>query len=147
MSAPVRLIHPANTSSTPDRGGRVEWLSVRVELVAGRPVGALWPPPGRYLLANPLHTFAELADAIDTVFARWDLHTSPSGRLRTFDLAAGWHIRDPAHSHAVDPAVTVETTTALGDMLSAGEEFIYTFDLNDGCWRHECRVTAVDMDP
>jgi hypothetical protein len=43
----------------------------RVELIegAGR---TLWPRPGRVFAAARSHTFAALADAIDTAFARWD---------------------------------------------------------------------------
>jgi hypothetical protein len=45
------------------------WLSIRVELIegAGR---TLWPRPGRVFAAARSHTFAALADAIDTAFAR-----------------------------------------------------------------------------
>jgi hypothetical protein len=49
------------------------WLSIRVELVEGR-----------VFAAARSHTFAELADAIDTAFARWD-----RSRLNVFDLADG----------------------------------------------------------
>ena len=57
------------------------WLSVRMELVGGR--GAdLWPRPGRILAAARSLSFRQLADAIDSAFARWDL-----AHMRTFTIA------------------------------------------------------------
>src|SRR4051794_1280573 len=47
------------------------WLSIRVDLIEGR-AERLWPRPGRVFAAARSHTFADLADAIDTAFARWD---------------------------------------------------------------------------
>jgi hypothetical protein len=47
------------------------WLSIRVELVEGRGE-RLWPTPGRILAPAWSHTFAQLAEAIDDAFARWD---------------------------------------------------------------------------
>lgn len=47
------------------------WLSIRVELISGH--GRIfWPRPGRVFAAARSHTFGQLADAIDTAFARWD---------------------------------------------------------------------------
>lgn len=47
------------------------WLSIRVELVSGMGA-AFWPRPGRIFAAAGRHTFADLARAVDTAFARWD---------------------------------------------------------------------------
>jgi hypothetical protein len=55
----------------------------RVELVEGRGE-RLWPRPGRVFAAGRAHTFAALADAIDTGFARWD-----RSHLTLFELADG----------------------------------------------------------
>jgi hypothetical protein len=44
----------------------------------------LKPPPGRDLVVGPAHTFAELAEAIDDAFARWD-----RAHLSEFTLADG----------------------------------------------------------
>jgi hypothetical protein len=52
----VRLVGVART-----------WLSIEVDLVSGRG-RAVWPRPGRIFAAARSHTFAELADAIDTAF-------------------------------------------------------------------------------
>jgi len=47
------------------------WLQVRVDLIdAGRRPGE---DAGRILIVGPRHTFAQLADAINAAFARWDL--------------------------------------------------------------------------
>jgi hypothetical protein len=56
------------------------WLSIRVELIegAGR---RLWPRPGRMFAAARSHTFAALADVIDTAFARWDRSPLVSARF------------------------------------------------------------------
>lgn len=47
------------------------WLSITVELIEGRG-RHLWPRPGRIFAAARSHTFAQLAQAIDDAFARWD---------------------------------------------------------------------------
>lgn len=47
------------------------WLSIRVELVEGRGERP-WPRPGRIVAAARSHTFAQLGEAIDDAFARWD---------------------------------------------------------------------------
>jgi hypothetical protein len=65
------------------------WLSVRVELVEGG--GATcWPRPGRILAAARSHTLAELAQAIDDTFARWD-----TNHLHEFVLADGTRLAVP----------------------------------------------------
>ena len=146
MSAPVRMFPAPAPAATGRPDAR--WLSLRVELVCGGPVGALWPPPGRYLAALPGHTFADLAAAIDTAFGRWDLRRRPPGRLRAFDLASGWHVRDRGDTPATGAtAAVVDISHPLGDLLDAGAEFSYTFDVDGGCWRHDCVVTAEDTDP
>jgi hypothetical protein len=49
----------------------------------------LWPYPGRVFAVGPAHTFADLARAIDSAFARWDLfHRS------VFTLADGRVVTD-----------------------------------------------------
>jgi hypothetical protein len=50
---------------------RNRWLSIEVELLSGRDV-VLDHPAGRVMIASPSHTLAELAEAIDVAFARWD---------------------------------------------------------------------------
>lgn len=65
------------------------WLSLTVELLGGRG-DEFWPPPGRRLVLARRHTFAELADAINEAFARWD-----RSHLCVFTLADGTVITDP----------------------------------------------------
>jgi len=65
------------------------WLSIRVELIEGGG-RTLWPRPGRLFAAARSHTFAALADAIDTAFARWD-----RSHLCLFELADGTDVCGP----------------------------------------------------
>lgn len=62
------------------------WLSITVELIEGRG-RHLWPRPARVFVAARSHTFAQLAEAINAPFARWD-----RAHLHEF------HIPDPAES-------------------------------------------------
>ena|SRR5438552_2147819 len=60
------------------------WVRLKVSLVSGR--GERFEPaPGRVMIAGPEHTLAEVAEAIDLGFARWDhshlhLFRLPDGR-------------------------------------------------------------------
>jgi hypothetical protein len=48
------------------------WLQIRV--VPGSGMGEeLDAPPGRVFLAGPSHSYEQLAAAINTAFARWNL--------------------------------------------------------------------------
>jgi len=117
------------------------WVTVKVQLVSG-PTD-LDHPPGRILLVGPTHTFADLADAIDTAFARWDLAHShefqlPDGRLvGTPD--------DDLEDFGLDPVLD-DTAMAVTDHLHAGDTFSYTFDRGDD-WVHQCSVDNPDADP
>ncbi len=115
------------------------WLSIRVDLVEGRGE-RLWPRPGRVFAAARSHTFAQLADAIDTAFARWD-----RSHLNLFDLADGSCIYGPTRWD--DPP---ERGVFAGDTrlsrLSAGEQLVYIFDMGDD-WTHLCTVAADRIDP
>jgi hypothetical protein len=42
------------------------------------------PPPGRIFIVGPSHTFEQLAEAINSAFARWD-----RSHLHEFELADG----------------------------------------------------------
>jgi hypothetical protein len=59
------------------------WLSIRVDLISGHGED-YWPRPGRIFAAARSHKFSQLADAIDTAFARWD-----RSHLYKFDLGDG----------------------------------------------------------
>lgn len=58
------------TGATP-RVMASDWLRLKVSLVSGRGE-EFEPSPGRMMIAAPEHTLAELAEAIDLGFARWD---------------------------------------------------------------------------
>jgi len=114
-------------------------LSIRVELVEGRGQ-RLWPRPGRVFAAARSHTFLQLADAIDSAFARWD-----RSHLCAFDLADGTSVlgpivwEDPLESSVFAGAVKLSR-------LSAAEQMLYTFDMGDD-WTHLCTVGEHRVDP
>lgn len=98
---------------------------------------------------GPSHTFRDLAEAIDTAFARWDrahlsVFTLADGRVVT-DRETGAELADgvggPLRAAPVDMAAAkVASTVALG------AEFQYTFDLGDD-WVHRCVVGETKIDP
>ena len=78
------------------------WLSIRVDLV--------W----RIFAAARSHRFSQLADAIDTAFARWD-----RAHMSQFVLADGRRIGRPEFDDFdqgfIDGAATRLSTPSLGD--------------------------------
>lgn len=115
------------------------WLTLRVELVSGREHAAIWPRPGRILIARPGMTFRDLADAINVAFARWEL-----AHLHEFRLADGTRIalRGPwdTDDDALDDRAEKLTRLALGEQL------VYVFDLGDA-WTHLVTVGDEKVDP
>jgi hypothetical protein len=116
------------------------WLSVRVELVAGQGV-EVWPRPGRVFAAARSHSFAQLADAIDVAFGRWDL-----AHLHLFTLADGSEVSRLEAWGGEAPEDALDGSTTRLSRLQAGEQFAYTFDLGDS-WQHLCTVGASRIDP
>jgi hypothetical protein len=116
------------------------WLSIRVELVGGMHAPDLWPRPGRLLLARPGMTFRQLADGIDTAFARWDL-----SHLHAFHLADGTRIGVRTPWDELGDAELDDREEKLS-RLQLGERFAYEFDLGDS-WMHLCTVGEAKVDP
>lgn len=116
------------------------WLQIRVELEGGRDIECD-PPPGRVFIVGPGHSFAQLAEAIDTAFARWDL-----SHLHEFELPDGRRVGFPDDGFA--PEVVWEDHAALkvAQEVGPGDQFSYVFDLGDD-WRHRCRVLDAKADP
>jgi hypothetical protein len=114
------------------------WWSITVELVEGRG-HTYWPRPGRSFAAAPNHTFAHLADSIDTAFARWD-----RAHLYEFRLADASRIGRPDPDWDEDEILD-GSVTKLG-RLTPGERFLYVFDFGDG-WHHVCTVEPDKVDP
>lgn len=114
------------------------WLSIRVDLISGHGQD-FWPRPGRIFAAARSHKFSQLAEAIDTAFARWD-----RWHLYKFELADGQLIGqaefDDFDVGFIDGAATKLST------LSLGEQFVYQFDFGD-CWTHLCTVGPERIDP
>jgi Plasmid pRiA4b ORF-3-like protein len=97
--------------------------------------------PGRDLLARSGHSFAQLARAIDTAFARWDL-----GHLHEFSLSDGRRIGiADADESGADGALDEATETIGAASLKVGDTFEYVFDLGDS-WEHDCTVLRVNVD-
>jgi hypothetical protein len=116
------------------------WLSIRVDLVSGR--GAdYWPRPGRIFAAARSHRFSQLANAIDTAFARWD-----RPHLYQFVLADGRRIGQREFDEFDDDEVFIDGTTTTLSALTLGEHFVYEFDFGD-CWTHLCTVEPAQIDP
>lgn len=114
------------------------WLSIRVDLVSGRGED-YWPRPGRIFAANRNHRFSQLAEAIDTAFARWD-----RAHLCKFELSDGRAIGQPEFDD-FDQGFLDAAATKLST-LSLGEQFVYEFDFGDG-WTHLCTVGPELIEP
>jgi hypothetical protein len=118
---------------------RERWLRIKVELLSGGGL-VLESPPGRVMIVSPSHMLAELAEAIDLAFARWD-----HSHQHQFDLGDGR--RYIPGGNEFDDEVRDSVTTPLGELgLVVGSSFEYVFDLGDD-WRHHCEVQALDGDP
>jgi hypothetical protein len=117
------------------------WLSIQVELVEGHGE-RYWPRPGRIFAASRAHSFAQLADAIDTAFARWD-----RSHLHEFTLADETRLTTPFEGwdDAGEANVLDDRHTKLS-RLALGERFVYVFDFGDD-WTHLCTVAEKRIDP
>ncbi len=118
------------------------WLQVRVELEGSARV-VCDPRPGRVVLVGPGHTFLQLAETIDTAFARWDL-----AHLHAFELPDGRYVGLPDDGPPLREqprwldARAIEVLAAVGP----GDRFDYTFDLT-AAWHHTCGVLEQTVDP
>ena len=113
------------------------WFQIQVELEGGRDLECD-PPPGRIFMVGPSTTFAQLAEAIDVAFARWDL-----SHLHVFELPDGRMVGFESDDGEDDGWLDHD---ALTQELQPGDRFSYVFDLGDD-WRHRCRVLAEKLDP
>ncbi|MGH8908822.1 MAG: IS1096 element passenger TnpR family protein [Egibacteraceae bacterium] len=114
-----------------------DWMTIRVALTGHEGV-RLVPQPGRVLLVHADHSFADLADAIDTAFARWDLTPVHEFAVEGRRLAA-----EPEASESVEDSDEV-TVGEVG--LRPGARFSYVFDPQRR-WTHDCTVQRVGVDP
>jgi hypothetical protein len=117
------------------------WLKLKVVLVSGR-AEELDPPPGRVMLASASHSLAQLAEAIDLAFARWDM-----SHLHMFTLPNGLALMSQHEMEDTDETGATTVNTRLGSIgLETGSHFQYVFDLGDE-WAHDCEVTEIEVDP
>lgn len=114
------------------------WYVIRVELLRGQDL-TFDPPPGRDILISPQHTFRQLAEVINTSFARWDL-----GHLYRFTLADGTNIGLPDFDDSYDDLRDAARTKIA--RRQEDETLEYVFDFGDD-WTHTCTVVTVDADP
>lgn len=116
------------------------WYSMTVEIVSGRGK-TYWPRPGRRFAASRAHTFQQLAESIDTAFARWD-----PAHLHSFKFADGTVI-GPIDRGWTDyeEDVLASSATKLSH-LKLGDQFLYEFDFGDE-WLHICTVGPKKIDP
>lgn len=119
-----------------------DWMTIRVVLV-GREGAPLPLPAGRVLLAHGDHTFADLAEAVDTAFGRWDL--TP---LHEFRVPGRYLISDLDNAEESDDVVVEQSDeVALRDVgLEPGSILRYVFDLGER-WVHRCDVESIGVDP
>jgi len=136
MSA--RTVALSSRRSRPRQG----WMVVRVVLLA-QGGEELAGPPGRDLLVSDMHTFGDLAAAIDRAFARWDL-----SHLHEFRLIDGRRIGmiDPAGFEDDAAGLDERKVTLQQAGLRPGDPFEYVFDFGDR-WEHRCTVLRRDVDP
>jgi hypothetical protein len=115
-------------------------LKIKVVLVSGRGE-ELEAPPGRVMLSSADHSLAELAEAIDLAFGRWDI-----SHLHMFTLPNGLALASEDDETDAEAGATT-STARLGDIgLEKGSGFQYVFDLGDE-WTHDCEVIEVEVDP
>jgi len=112
-----------------------DWYVIRVELISGLALD-LDPPPGRDFLVSRQHTFRQLAEVINSGFARWDL-----GHLYVFRLADGTMVGTAFE----DLPYREAARTKIGRRRE-GEVFEYEFDFGDS-WKHRCTVLETEVDP
>ena len=115
------------------------WLSIRVDLIEGHGEH-LWPRPGRILAAARSHTFAQLAEAIDDAFGRWD-----RAHLHDFELADGTRLTTPYEDWEELGLALDDRRVHLG-RLRPSAQFVYVFDFGDH-WAHLCTVGPTRIDP
>lgn len=84
------------------------------------------------------HTFGQLALAINSAFARWDL-----AHLYQFTRANGDVLGQPELDDVDD---LIDAELAKLDVLACGEQFAFEFDFGDG-WTHLCTVGNDMIDP
>jgi hypothetical protein len=85
-----------------------------VDLISGHGED-YWPRPGRIFAAARSHKFSQLADAIDTAFARWD-----RSHLYKFELAVGVTGSSPVSSTSRNPLWPCERA----DLVVCGERLV-----------------------
>jgi len=116
------------------------WYSITVEVVSGHGQ-TFWPRPGRMIAASRAHTFQQLAESIDTAFARWD-----PAHLHSFKFADDTLIGPIDRGWDDTEEGTLASSKTKLSRLKLGEQFVYEFDFGDE-WLHICTVAPKKVDP
>jgi hypothetical protein len=132
---------PRQSASSPSLARNVDprlGLQIRVQLLSGGNL-ELDPPPGRLFLVGPEHTFAQLAEAINLGFARWDTEIGYEFELPYGD---GRLIGIPDDSGPTDTAILDPTTLKVTEEVNPGDRFdaVFDYDMN---WYHEISVDGM----
>lgn len=101
----------------------------------------MWPRPGRVFAAARSHSFAQLAEAVDAAFARWDL-----AHLHMYTLADGTNLSRATDWDGELPEDALDSASTKLSRLNPGDQFAYVFDLGDD-WAHLCTVGPERIDP
>lgn len=116
-----------------------DWMTIRVVLLGRRGEQPIDAPPGRVVLAHADHSFADLSEAVDLSFGRWDL--SP---LHEVVVDGRRIVAAPAEGD--DDELEDSDEVTLGEAgLRPGSRFSYVFDMTER-WTHECRVVSTGVD-
>ena len=100
------------------------------------------PTPGGGRSSSARDTTSEqLAEAINTAFARWD-----RSHLHQFELADGRVIGYPDDTYAPELVWLDHAKLKVTREVKPGDQFEYIFDLGDN-WQHRCTVAATKADP
>ncbi|MGD0609245.1 MAG: hypothetical protein ABSA53_37410 [Streptosporangiaceae bacterium] len=101
-------------------------LAITAELVSGGQHAALWPQPGRIMIASRSATFEQFAESVDNAFGRWD-----RSHLHEFTLAEGTSISPAKWWDGDEPEGSLDGSKARLGRLRCGDQFAYVFDLGD----------------
>jgi hypothetical protein len=115
-------------------------MKIKVMLVSGR-AEEFEAPPGRVMLVSANHSLADLAEAIDLAFARWDI-----SHLHMFTLPNGLALASEDDEVDAEAGATTSNARLGGIGLEKSSRFQYVFDLGDE-WTHDCEVVEIEVEP
>jgi hypothetical protein len=119
-----------------------DWMTIRIVLQSGEGV-PIAHPPGRVFLLHADHSFADLGEAVDASFGRWDLAPGHEFRVEGRRLVSDEDAATADDDFESEPSDDV----TIGESgLRLGSRFAYLFD-PEVRWVHDCTVEGVAVDP